>query len=172
MMRIERESGGAKLKNNFKTSKHGEVSYKMSDKIKVTKGILGFNKYRNYVIVKKEEDQPFMWLQSVENPDLAFVIVDPLIFFPNYMIIPEKSDLDELKVSDAKELEIYVIVNFPSENPQLSSANLIAPLVVNPKLDLGKQIVLPKSPYTSKHYIFDALKKKDLQKSESQKPKE
>lgn len=148
----------------FKTSQFGEITYQEKDIIKTPKGIFGFGGYKKYVIIKKEEDLPFLWFQSIENPKLAFVITDPLIFFPTYKIIPDKSDLDELKVSDPKELKIYVIVTIPPKSSDLSSANLIAPLVINPRINLAKQLVLPRSPYTLKHYILETLKKKKTKK--------
>ncbi len=140
------------------------MTYQKKDIINIPKGILGYDEYKKYVIIKKEENLPFLWFQSIENSKVAFVIVDPLIFFPDYKIIPEKKDLDELKVSDPSELKIYVILNIPSKNPNLSSANLIAPLVINPKINLAKQVALPRSPYTLKHSILETLKKKSSKK--------
>jgi len=130
MMKIEKGVRGANIINTFKARRFGEVNYKNSKRIKIPKGIFGFSKFKDYIIVEKKEDLPFLWLQSILDPDLAFLIVDPLIFFPDYLIIPEKSDLEELRVSDAKELKLYVIVTVPSNDFAHCYANLIAPLVL------------------------------------------
>jgi flagellar assembly factor FliW len=135
------------------------LSFTDEEVIHVLTGILGFSRYQKYIIVEREEDFPFKWLHSVEDPSLALVVTDPFLFFPDYRIEPDQKDLDELQVKDQKELIIYVIVTVPAD-PDLTSANLMAPLVINPKKRIAKQLVLPRSPYTIKHYLFHQIIKR------------
>ena len=135
------------------SSRFGEITFTDDQVIEVRKGIFGFARYSKYIIMERKENFPFKWLHCIEDPNLAFVLVDPLLFFPNYRIEPEQKDLEELQVKDQEELAIYVIVTITSD-PNLTSANLIAPLVLNLKKKKAKQIVLPRSPYTIKHYLF------------------
>ena len=141
----------------------GELRFTDEEILYALKGILGFSRYEKYVIIEREEDFPFKWLLSVEDPGLALVLTDPFLFFPDYRIEPDQKDLEELQVKDQKELIIYVIVTVPSD-PDLTSANLMAPLVINPKKRIAKQLVLPRSPYTIKHYLFNKTIKKQGKK--------
>jgi flagellar assembly factor FliW len=94
----------------------------------------------------------------VEDPDVAFVIADPTLFFPNYKLEVNEKELEELNFQHMKELVIYVIVTVPPDPSQMS-ADLLGPVVINSKKSLAKQVVMPDSPYTTKHYILDELKK-------------
>lgn len=143
----------------FVSTRLGELTFTDEEVIHVLKGILGFSRYQKYIIIEREEDFPFKWLHSIEDSSLALVLTDPFLFFPDYRIEPDQKDLEELQVKDSKELIIYVIVTVPTDL-DLTSANLIAPLVINPKKRLAKQLVLPKSPYTIKHYLFHQIDKK------------
>jgi flagellar assembly factor FliW len=67
-----------------------------------------------------------------DNSNLAFVLVIPPVFFPDYRIIPNPEDLSELEENNLKELKIYVIVTL-SPDPLQTSANLITPLIFNLK---------------------------------------
>jgi flagellar assembly factor FliW len=141
------------------STRFGRLSFTNEEVIRVLMGILGFSRYQKYIIIEREEDFPFKWLHSVEDPSLALVVTDPFLFFPDYRIEPDQKDLEELQVKDEKELIIYVIVTVPSD-PDLTSANLMAPLVINPKKEIAKQLVLPRSPFTIKHYLFHQTSKR------------
>jgi flagellar assembly factor FliW len=141
------------------STRFGRLSFTNEEVIRVLMGILGFSRYQKYIIIEREEDFPFKWLHSVEDPSLALVVTDPFLFFPDYRIEPDQKDLEELQVKDEKELIIYVIVTVPSD-PDLTSANLMAPLVINPKKGIAKQLVLPRSPFTIKHYLFHQTSKR------------
>ena len=122
------------------------------------KGILGFSQLSKYVIIEKGEYDPFKWLQSVEDPEVAFVIIDPTLFFPNYKLEVNEKELEELNFQQMRELITYAIVTVPGDSSQMS-ADLLGPLVINSKRRIAKQVVMPDSPYTTKHYILDEIKK-------------
>lgn len=143
----------------YLTSRFGEIDFEEKDLLFLPKGVLGFSQLSKYVIVEGEEYIPFKWLQSVEDPGTAFVIVDPVLFFPNYKLEVHEKELEELNFQERKELITYVVVTVPSEPSQMS-ADLLGPLVINSKKGIAKQVVMPNSPYTTKHYILDELKKR------------
>lgn len=143
----------------YSTSRFGEIAFAEKDVLFLPKGILGFSQLSKYVVVEKTEYQPFKWLQSVEDPDVAFAIVDPSLFFPNYKLDVNEKELEELNFQQMKELITYVVLTVPSDPSQMS-ADLLGPLVINSKRKLAKQVVMPNSPYTTKHYILDELKKR------------
>ena len=142
----------------YLTSRFGEIGFEEKDILFLPKGILGFSQLSKYVIIEKSEYDPFKWLQSVEDPDVAFVIVDPTLLFPNYKLEVHEKELEELNFQQMKDLITYVIVTVPSDPSQMS-ADLLGPVVINSKKRMAKQAVMPNSPYTTKHYILDELKK-------------
>ena len=135
------------------SSRFGKIKFREKEIISFSKGIIGFSDKKNYVLLELEEYKPFKWLHSIDDANLAFVLIDPFVFFSGYLIKPGPEDLTELEENDLKELKIYVIVTLSSD-PSQTSANLIAPLIFNFKRNLGKQIVLLKSPYSTRHFLL------------------
>jgi len=143
----------------FLTGRFGEIDYRENEVILVPKGILGFSQLTRYVVLQDERFAPFKWLQSTEDPNVAFVIMDPREFFPGYKLDINEKELEELDYANFSDLIVYVIVTV-SQDASHASADLLGPVVVNPKKRLGKQAVVPNTPYTTKHYLLDELKKR------------
>ena len=143
----------------FVGTKFGELVFEEDEIIVLPKGILGFSQLTRYILVENEGSGPFKWLQSLEDPNVAFVIADPLDFFPNYKLEINEKELEELKYTNSKDLITYVIVTVP-QDASLASADLLGPLVINTKKQLAKQAVMSDSPYTTKHSLLDEVKKR------------
>jgi flagellar assembly factor FliW len=150
------------------TVRFGEINFKEAEVINFPKGILGFSQLTRYVILEREEIAPFKWIQSVEDPNVAFVIMNPVQFFPNYKLEINEKELEELNYTNSRDLIAYVIVNIP-QDISLASADLLGPLVINSKKRLAKQAVMPESPYTTRHYLMDELRKRERRKQLDQK---
>ncbi|NIM99951.1 MAG: flagellar assembly protein FliW [candidate division Zixibacteria bacterium] len=147
----------------FVTTRFGEIDCNENDVIILPKGILGFSQLTRYVIIEKEEAAPFKWFQSVEDPNVAFVVMDPLKVFPNYKLEIDERELEELNYASSKDLITYVIVTVPQDATQ-ASADLLGPLVINARKRLAKQAVMSNSPYTTRHYLLDEFKKRSRRK--------
>ena len=94
-------------------------------------GILGFSECTQYVILDHDTDAPFKWLQCVEEPQLAFVILDPAFFNPDYRIELSLDAMIEIQKQDGDELSVVTILTIPSDDPAAVTANLRGPLVMN-----------------------------------------
>ncbi len=105
-------------------------------------GILGFPDWTKYVMLDHDTDAPFKWLQYVEEPQLAFVILDPAYFKPDYQITIATDALIEIQKKDDDELSVVTILTIPSDDPTAVTANLRGPLVMNHRTRLCKQLVL------------------------------
>ncbi|HHV80881.1 MAG TPA: flagellar assembly protein FliW [bacterium] len=125
----------------------GDIEIGDEYKIEFVSPILGFEDEREFVLIREKDDSPFFWLQSLKTPELAFLLADPFIFFPDYSINIEDSHIGE-------KIAIYVIVAL-NEDFKLSTANLIAPIVIDIESKKAFQIVLEDSPYTTRHYLFE-----------------
>lgn len=122
-------------------------------------GIPGFQEIKKFVILSSDDKgSPFQWLQAVDNPDLAFVVIDPRLFRPEYVVDVNDAEIEILNIQDPTNVLIYAIVVVPEDISKMT-ANLKAPVLINTENNRGKQIVMDKDDYKVKHYIMEELKK-------------
>lgn len=121
--------------------------------IRFPSGLLGFPEQQRYVILDHDTEAPFKWLQSVDEPDLAFVFMDPAIFHPDYRIDVPTDALAEIKGEQNDDLALVVILTIPSDDPGRITANLRGPLLISRKTRLGKQLVLSEE-FPTRHPLF------------------
>lgn len=134
----------------------GELEIDSKDIVHFAKGIPAFEECRQYVIIRLEEKSPFYYLQSIEKPELCLVIAQPFVFFPDYEIEIADDELQSLELKgEAADLAIYVILTIP-EDFRLTTANLLAPIVVNPENRQAMQYVTVNVRYSTRHLIFRA----------------
>ncbi len=145
----------------IKTERFGEIEIDEKNIITFPSGILGFPHIKRYVFIKEEENDVFLWLQGIED-DVAFIITNPLFFKPDYRIEIPVEEIKELETENIEDINIYVIVTIPPD-PKFTSINLQGPILINPRKNLGKQVVLVNDNYPLKYFIF--ADKKDLVQS-------
>lgn len=117
-------------------------------------GVLGFPESQRYVILDHDTEVPFKWLQSLDEPALAFVIMDPDLFLGEaYRVNVSEDALAEIQGKSGEALSIAVILTIPSDDPGRITANLRGPLLMNPRTRLCKQLVLS-DDYPTRHPLF------------------
>ena len=139
----------------LRTSRFGVLEVDPEAIITFTQPIIGFQEYRRYVQLPGPPDSLVTWLQSTDSGDLAFLMMDPRHVVPDYAVALGAHELSELAVSRVEELEVYTLVVVP-ENPAEVRTNLKAPIVLNPKQRLGKQVVLERSDYPIQFFLAQA----------------
>lgn len=143
------------------TKNFGELDIQEEKIITFEKGIPGFNELKKYIIINDEEESsPFCWLQSVEEPQLAFVLVNPFIVYPDYNPSLPEGEIEQLGEAGPEDYSILSIVKVPEEVEKMT-ANLMAPIVINLKTKKAKQIITNGDNALVRFYIFDQLKNKD-----------
>jgi flagellar assembly factor FliW len=126
--------------------------------IEFPKGLLGFEDYRRFRLTEPPDVRPFVRLQSLDDEELSFVVVNPRVFFPHYKVEVDPREIAELNSDDPAQIETWVIVTVPEDWSRIS-ANLQGPVLVNRANGLAKQVVLVHGPYTTRHYLMDELQK-------------
>lgn len=116
-------------------------------------GILGFPDCHRYVILDHDTDAPFKWLQSLDEPGLAFVILDPALFHPDYNVQIPTEALTEVNNADGDELILSVLLTIPSDDPTGITANLRGPLLMNSRTKRCKQLILSDT-YPTRYPLF------------------
>ena len=142
----------------IQTTRFGKVSVNQEDIVIFPEGLIGFCGKTRFVILDHKQGSPFKWLQSVEEPELAFIVIQPPVFRPDYAPVLLKTDLESLGLRQVQdEALVYAIVVVP-EDPAKMYANLLGPLVINKKARIGKQVILSSDTYSTCHYIVDEMK--------------
>ncbi len=139
----------------------GSIEVDEKDFITFGHGIPGFEKFHRYMIRKYTDQSPFLVLQSVEKADLAFVLIELEQIVPGYSIDLSDDIVEELQLSAPEDAVVRVIVTLP-EDVQQATVNLAAPIVINFKTGLAKQIILNNPEYSLKHPIFAANGEKEV----------
>lgn len=136
----------------IETARFGALEVDPAQVFTFPMGILGFASLKSFVVVERAR-QHFKWLQSVEDASVAFVLGDPLSFYPSYRAEIKRAELNAIAPLDEHHLVLSVIMTVAS-SPADVSANLCAPLIFNLANRRAMQYVLNDQRYPVKHFIF------------------
>ena len=123
------------------TARFGSIDIDDSHIITMRGPILGFENLNRYVLIDKKEEAAFWWLQSVDDGAVVFVVVNPFLIKEDYQPELQEDDVKLLEVEDQADVLLLGIATINSDPPEIS-VNVRAPIAVNWKKKLGKQIVL------------------------------
>ncbi|MCL2845165.1 MAG: flagellar assembly protein FliW [Chitinivibrionia bacterium] len=126
--------------------------YSADDVITFADGVPGFESNKKFVIVRNENYAPFEWLVAVDGEKLRFAMLNPMVVYPEYAPNISKAQVEGLNLCDTEDVLMYVFVTV-AENPSDSTMNLMAPIVINTKEKVGKQVILDNSPYSTREPV-------------------
>ena len=136
------------------TAKFGEIDVAEERIFEFVLPIIGFNELKKFVILDINKDSFFKWLQSVEDPELAFPIVSVFSMNVDYTLDIPDNVVDALKIQDVESVLVMNIASIPQDNPQGTTLNLLAPLVFNVNTQLAGQVILSGSGYDVSFPLF------------------
>ncbi|WP_130293715.1 flagellar assembly protein FliW [Fictibacillus sp. BK138] len=117
-------------------------------------GLPGFEDEKQFVLLPIE-GTPFSTLQSVTTKELAFFTTNPFLFFKEYDFELIESVQEQLKIKKEADVQVQVILTI--QDPlEKSTANLQAPVVINVKKKLAKQVVLSDNRYRTRHELSES----------------
>ena len=135
---------------NVQTTRFGVVDLDERRIISFPAGLLGFSSYKRFALLQPDEDGVFFWLQSLESPELAFVVTDPTMWIHDYEASIRREQMDELGLDKLESAQVFVIVN---KYGNALTANLQGPLVINLNNQKAMQLVLADKRWTTRHEI-------------------
>ncbi|MGE5589023.1 MAG: flagellar assembly protein FliW [Bacillota bacterium] len=142
----------------LQTSRFGALVVADEKVLRFPDGLYGFEQCRQFVLLDLgRPDSGFFWLQSLDDGELAFILVNPLLFAPDYELEPVEEDLVSVGASTLDQTVVMALVSVP-EDFRLATANLQAPLLINPDRRLGRQIITGNPAHALKHPVFQAPK--------------
>jgi flagellar assembly factor FliW len=137
---------------NVMTLRFGNIEIDEDRVIEMPDGMLGFAD-RRFIIISPDKYGQFFWLQSLDNPELAFVVTDPALFVQGYDVNLTPDEYERIKLSPDSEAIILAVVTMAGDVFDIT-LNLQGPIVVNHEKMLAKQIVLEEGKYGTKHPLI------------------
>ena len=129
-------------------TRFGDVEYNPEHLLTFPVGMVGFPDLHGFIVMPNRKEGPLFWIQSVDDPDTAFVLADPTNFFPNYAVQPDAAERRILEIDEGDECYAVAVVTVP---PDLNiTLNLSAPILFAPKTNRAMQTILEDSPYGTK----------------------
>ncbi len=147
-----------------------EIMTKFFDKINIDEdniiefpqALPGFPEEEKFALLPLNEDSPFIVMQSVNTDKVAFLTIEPGNFIKDYEFEIDDNVVGKMKIYDDRDVLVLSIVTIRDKLENMT-VNLAAPLLINLKEKLGKQIILDQSDFPLQYKLF-ADKEKELVK--------
>jgi len=133
---------------NTLETRFGEVDYDPENLLTFPAGIIGFPDLRKFIVMPNKKKGPLFWIQSVEDPQIAFVLTDPTNFFLDYSVAPDEAEKKHLHIKQEESWFILSVVTVPSHHE--ITVNLAAPIIFAPSSNRAIQVILENSKYSTK----------------------
>lgn len=141
------------------TKAYGPIEVDENMLYRFPEGILGFPEYTEFALLDQNEESSFHWLQSTEDPSLAFVMMQPEVFYPQYEPVLLQQDLDALEVKAVSDCTVYAIITIPHNDPNKMTANLQGPVLFNKTTHTGRQVISTDPNHTVRVSVLELLEK-------------
>ncbi len=149
----------------LKTSRFGEIKYETKETIFFENGLVGFQSYQHFLIFEHQKGSPFQWLICLDQPDLAFPIVDPFYYVPDYDPVMSLEEAESLELKEETPRYLFTTATIPNGQPKATTINLAGPIIINAVTQKAKQIVLEDERYSIKHSIFSSSCSDNIKKA-------
>ncbi|HEV7299650.1 MAG TPA: flagellar assembly protein FliW [Tepidisphaeraceae bacterium] len=146
----------------IQTTRFGLLSIEDERVMTFTRGLLGFPDHSRFALISTGDDNYFFWLQSVDDPNLAFVVADPTVFFKEYDVPIREETATELMMTDSALAQVFVICNKVGD---WLTGNLLGPILVNAGNRLATQVVLTEKKWTTRQPLYRLTQEVPLAKS-------
>ncbi len=140
------------------TINFGDLEISEDKIISFKEGLPGFPQIRRFTILEMEDLKPFQYLQSLDDPPIALLVINPFLVDEKYHFELGPADMEEIHTDSPENVTVFVVATVP-EDPQRTTLNLMAPILVNEADRVGKQVILHESGYSVKHPLITAMRK-------------
>ena len=140
------------------TINFGDLEVPEEKIITFKEGIPGFPQIHRFTFLEFEDLKPFQYLQSLDEPPIALLVINPFLVDPGDRFQLTPLDMEDIRSANPAAVAVYAVATVPT-NPEEATLNLMAPIVVNEAEQCGKQVILHESGYSVKHPLFNATNK-------------
>jgi flagellar assembly factor FliW len=144
----------------------GEIEYSAESIITFKDGLIGMGDKKEFILVEKDDFKPFAYLQSLNDPNLSLIVINPLLVRNKYNFQIQQADFECIDVRNETDISLFTIVVF-SEDVSNMTVNMKAPLIINTRSKQGKQTILLNDhygvaePLIEKSTVVSYLKQKE-----------
>jgi flagellar assembly factor FliW len=136
--------------SNTSTAQLPSIEQELAEKaIEFPLGLPGFPEHKKFVLNQLPEEKPYAWLRSLDDPNLAFPIIEVYHLVPDYSFEVDDEDLAAIGMPQPQTCALFFILRIESDNGLKIHVNLKAPIVLNTAERKGRQVILhPETPYS------------------------
>ena len=133
----------------------GEIEYAAEEKLRFSEGLFGFEEQKEFLPIPCEAgSDALICLQSLEDEDLSFVLLNPFLFFVDYD--PKISETDRTAIGSPKDEDIsYYVIGVIREQVGDSTVNLKCPVAIHPETRVARQVILETDAYEMRHPLSE-----------------
>ena len=136
------------------SSRFGELEIDKNVIFNFVSPIIGFSDLNNYALIDYKPDSPFKWLQSIEEPELAFPVTLCSFFEIDYQFDLPDEEASKLDIENSDDVFVCNIANIPSSDPQGATINMLAPIIMNLKNKKAMQTILKNTDFEVRYRRF------------------
>ncbi len=140
------------MKMTITSKAYGEVTIEERQIVDFPVGLFGFEHLHQYALLDSTRP-PLFWLQSLEEPGTAFVVVNPYVLVTDYVLDIDEGDIAEIGNPSGDELLVFAIITF-AEHESRISCNLQGPLIINRLTRKGRQAISLDPRWSIRHSLL------------------
>jgi flagellar assembly factor FliW len=136
------------------TQQFGEIEYSDDQVISMPEGIVGFEDQTRYILLEAKEYEPFLLLISVDEPEIGFPLIPSIYVDPKYGPSLSQDEMALLGGAEAaRDIAVLLVATIGNKQSE-HTANLRAPVFINPKKRVGRQVILTDDDYPVRHPLL------------------
>lgn len=139
---------------NLENTRFGTLEYVEDDIVTLVGGLIGFAECTRFILLDVGHKGSFRWLQSVDEPSLAFLVVDPAEYVPGYGIELADEEAEALRIGEETATLLYTTASIPAGRAQDMTLNLAGPIVINAEARIGRQLIVDDERIPVRHRVF------------------
>ncbi|APG27348.1 flagellar assembly protein FliW [Syntrophotalea acetylenivorans] len=129
-------------------TRFGEIEYDPTKTVHFPEGLIGFEHLRDFIVMPNEKEGPLFWIQSIDDPQIAFVLTDPTNFFLEYRVKPDQRECQKLGIQSQDDCFCLSVVTVPTDRK--ITLNLAAPILFSPSTNRALQVILENSSHSAR----------------------
>lgn len=137
----------------------GEIEIDDQKTIIFEEGLIGFENLKKFTLIynnEGEDTKSIMWLQSLDEPMVAFPMINPFHVMTDYNPVINDEILDSLGELNEENTAIFLTLTVPSDISKMTT-NLKAPIIINAEIKKGCQVIAENPEYVIKYNIYNVI---------------
>ena len=137
------------------STRFGELEVAEEQIMDFPEGLLGFPDEKRFALMEYKPESPFYILQSMADPDLTFLMINPFAFFNDYDFHMDDALMAEIGVTADNPPTVFNIATV-RDKIQNMTVNLAGPVLVNIRDRKAAQWVIEKTQFPTRYPLFPA----------------